>query len=129
LARSGSGTKQTNTKNSEGAKCVPGTGEWWERSVGGLDRRKVATEADVWREMRRGRPSGRRLVGRVTGGGGGGEVAGAAVAVVAGVVAVGSGLVVAGWLAVGGRFASAAAVAVVVRAEEAEVVLRFAGYL
>jgi hypothetical protein len=26
---------------------VVGTGEWWERSVDGSDRRKVATEADV----------------------------------------------------------------------------------
>ena len=56
---------------------VVGTGEWWERLVGGSDWQKVATEADVWKEMRRGRPSGRLLVGRVTGGGGGGEVAGA----------------------------------------------------
>jgi hypothetical protein len=30
-----------------------GTGEWWERLVGGSDRQKVATEADVWKEMRR----------------------------------------------------------------------------
>ena len=46
---------------------VVGTGEWWERSVEGSDRRKVATEADAWKEIRRGRPSGRLVGGRVTG--------------------------------------------------------------